>query len=137
MADIQPNGVSKDINSKLFIYRLLIKNARFSKEDSHEISPRFGGIQLFEVIMMEHLMTSMKIPYVFKLFWTDLHDKIKYFLNFFQFVKGDPDKSIPFLEAFNSSVKNVSCNMERESLRLTLINGFFSCNPQILSLIHI
>ena len=133
LADIGPKGVSRDINSKLFIYRLLVKNARFSKEDSHEISPRFGALQLFEIVMMEHLMTSRSSPVVFKLFWSDLHDKIKYFLNFFEFVKGDSDQSIPFLASFNSSVKHLlpSSNLERDSLRLSLFNGFFSCNPQI------
>jgi hypothetical protein len=87
------------------------------------------------MILLEHLNSNNSID-IYELFWSDLSDKIKYFLNFYQFVKSDFDQSIQYIENFLQSIKSVnmdssSAQVEREIFRLTAINGFFVSNPQL------
>jgi hypothetical protein len=135
LKDVSLKGISCDLSSKIFIYRILIKNSRFAKDDPNEIFPRYSIKNLFELIFLEHL-TLPGLLDIFQLFWSDLSDKIKYFLNFYQFVKGDPDKSVHFIDNFILSMKSLNTKssnilLDREILRLTAINGFFTSNPQI------
>jgi hypothetical protein len=141
LEDIKLNKMGKDILSKMFIYQILLKNTTFSKEGSSEIFPRWGLSNLFELVMIEHLVSSQESAEIFGVFWTDLNDKIKYFLNFFEFVKGDQNTNIQYLDNYILALRNLKSVdpqdslFERETLRLQVINGFLLSTPDF-SLLH-
>lgn len=134
---VSNNGFSKDLLSKLFVYRLLLKNTTFIKDDSKDIFPRYSVTHLVELIILEHLISDVESTEIFHFFWTNLGDKIKYFLNFYEFVKGDHEGNIQFISNYVQSLKNLKSieqqdmSFERETLRLRVINSFFQSNPQV------
>lgn len=137
LGDVSFRGISADVHSKLFVYRILLKNTLFVKENTTDIFPRFSVTELYEMIMLEHLLASHQSLEIFDLFWSDLADKVKFFLNFFQFVKGDSDRSVQGLSHFTMALRSIKADaspgalFERETARLETINCFLKFNPQI------